>query len=198
MSFLSNLTIQEALPGGVIFPFAGSAAPTGWLLCDGAAISRTVYARLFAAIGTTYGVGDGSTTFNLPNSQGVFLRGAGSQTISALTYSGTLGTKQNDQIQGHNHGISGTVGGADGAHTHSGVTSPIADIDHFATGRATGGLSSVATSAGASNLTVKSSGSGHGHSSGSLAASSHTVNGAPRTGTQTQPANLTVNYIIKT
>lgn len=54
-------------PTGVIFPFAGLTAPSGFLICDGSAISRTTYANLFKAIGTTYGSGDGSTTFNLPN-----------------------------------------------------------------------------------------------------------------------------------
>lgn len=62
--------VAPATPTGVLLPFAGSAAPGGWLLADGTPISRTTYAALFAVIGTTYGVGDGSTTFNLPNMQG--------------------------------------------------------------------------------------------------------------------------------
>lgn len=55
------------MPAGSIIPFAGTNIPDGYLLCDGSAISRTTYADLFAAIGTVYGSGDGSTTFNLPN-----------------------------------------------------------------------------------------------------------------------------------
>lgn len=55
---------------GIVMAFAGSSAPAGWLLCDGAAVSRTTYATLFALIGTTYGAGDGSTTFNVPNLKG--------------------------------------------------------------------------------------------------------------------------------
>ncbi len=62
------------LVGQVCF-FAMQAAPTGFLICDGRAISRTTYASLFAAIGTLYGVGDGSTTFNLPDLRGEFIRG---------------------------------------------------------------------------------------------------------------------------
>lgn len=54
-------------PTGAVMAFAGSSAPEGWLVCDGSAVSRTTYADLFAVIGTTYGSGDGSTTFNLPN-----------------------------------------------------------------------------------------------------------------------------------
>lgn len=69
-----NLMIAEQLnvvmPAGLLAPYAGSAAPSGWLLCYGQAVSRTTYSRLFAAIGTTYGVGDGSTTFNLPDLRG--------------------------------------------------------------------------------------------------------------------------------
>jgi microcystin-dependent protein len=56
-----------ALPPGVVMAYASQALPTGWLFCTGAAVSRTVYANLFAVIGTTYGNGDGSTTFNLPD-----------------------------------------------------------------------------------------------------------------------------------
>lgn len=55
------------IKAGMLSPFAGSTAPDGWLICDGSAISRTTYAALFAVIGTTYGKGDGSTTFNIPN-----------------------------------------------------------------------------------------------------------------------------------
>lgn len=62
--------IEENTTAGMISLFAGSSAPTGWLICDGTAVSRTTYADLFTAIGTTYGTGDGSTTFNLPNLKG--------------------------------------------------------------------------------------------------------------------------------
>lgn len=60
---------------GMIFPYAAAAAPDGFLLCDGAAVSRTTYSGLFTLIGTTYGAGDGSTTFNVPNLKGRFLLG---------------------------------------------------------------------------------------------------------------------------
>lgn len=61
----NDLTIVS--PAGIVSAFAGKTAPSGWLICDGSAVSRTRYASLFAAIGTLYGAGDGSTTFNLPN-----------------------------------------------------------------------------------------------------------------------------------
>ena len=64
--------VDNYTPAGVITQYGGSTAPTGWLLCQGQAISRTnaLYTRLFTAISTTYGAGDGTTTFNVPNLQG--------------------------------------------------------------------------------------------------------------------------------
>lgn len=67
-------------PTGAMVQFAGSSAPTGWLICDGAAVSRTTYAALFAAIGTTFGAGDGTTTFNIPDGRGRTAIGAGTGT----------------------------------------------------------------------------------------------------------------------
>lgn len=60
----------QLVPAGFIAPYGGTSVPSGWLACNGAAVSRTTYANLFAVIGTTYGTGDGSTTFNLPNASG--------------------------------------------------------------------------------------------------------------------------------
>ena len=90
-------------PAGTILPCGNATALPGTLLCQGQAVSRTTYAALFAAIGTAYGVGDGSTTFNLPNTQGYFLRGAGTTGI----YSTTRGTVQDDRLQGHRHANDG-------------------------------------------------------------------------------------------
>lgn len=64
-------------PAGAILAYSGTAAPTGWLLCDGTAVSRSTYADLYAVISTAYGSGDGSTTFNLPDLRWSFLRGRG-------------------------------------------------------------------------------------------------------------------------
>ena len=80
MAFQSNFPNNisgdnDALVGSVTW-YAGNTIPAGWLLCDGSAVSRTDYAKLFSAIGTTWGAGDGSTTFNLPNSIGRFAEGA--------------------------------------------------------------------------------------------------------------------------
>ena len=89
---------------GMIQPFATSTAPVGWLVCDNSAVSRTTYAQLFAAIGTTWGNGDGSTTFGLPRLQGLFLKGSGTHGTSQMGNTnayqgGNIGTRSFDQKQ---------------------------------------------------------------------------------------------------
>jgi len=111
----ANLT-----PPGVVLPYAGSSAPTNWLLCDGSAVSRTTYADLFTAISTTYGAGDGTTTFNLPDMKGRIPAGK-EATATRLTSGaggvdgGTLGavggvdshTLTSAQIPSHTHNLNG-------------------------------------------------------------------------------------------
>lgn len=82
---------NEKTPVGIIAPFGGSTAPAGWLVCDGSAISRTTYADLFAVIGTTYGPGDGSTTFNLPEKYAYTGNVIGNGIAIGLTNGGNLG-----------------------------------------------------------------------------------------------------------
>ncbi len=91
----TNKTYVDALlagaaPAGLISGFGGTVAPSGWLLCNGAAVSRTTYATLFAAIGTTNGAGDGTTTFNVPDSRGRVLVGAGTGAGGGATGSGVV------------------------------------------------------------------------------------------------------------
>ena len=100
----SNVSMESLV--GMVAAFAMSTAPTGWFACDGTAKSRTDYSELFAAIGTTWGVGDGSTTFNLPDLQGAFLRGTGTGSINSRNKVGpSVGSFQEDQFQGHGHNI---------------------------------------------------------------------------------------------
>lgn len=88
---------------GQLAAFAMNAAPTGWLKANGAAVSRTTYAALFTAIGTTFGAGDGSTTFNLPDERGEFIRGwdDGRGVDSGRVF----GSWQADQMQSHTHSV---------------------------------------------------------------------------------------------
>lgn len=102
---------------GNVFWHGGTSPPTGSLLCDGSAVSRTTYARLFAAIGTAHGEGDGSTTFNLPDIEGRFIRGrdngagrdpdaAGRSAAATGGNSGdAVGSVQNDEFEAHTHGL---------------------------------------------------------------------------------------------
>ena len=97
----AKLASGVGLPPGMIAPFGMSSAPTGWLECDGSAISRTTYATLFTAVGTTHGVGDGSTTFNLPDLRGEFIRGwdNGKGTDSGRSFA----SSQAEEVGTHNH-----------------------------------------------------------------------------------------------
>jgi len=113
-----NDAATEAAPPGVVSYTAASSAPTGWLKANGAAVSRTTYAKLFAAIGTDYGTGNGSTTFNLPDLRGYHIR---SLDDGRGVDSGRVrGSTQADQNKSHNHG--GATGGQSADHTHSGTT----------------------------------------------------------------------------
>lgn len=86
---------------GLVFPFAGSAVPAGMLLCGGQAVSRATYAALFAVIGTTYGSGDGSTTFNVPDLRGEFVRGLDAG--RGVDAGRLLGSAQADDAKSHTH-----------------------------------------------------------------------------------------------
>jgi microcystin-dependent protein len=120
-------------PAGTIVPCGTSGALPRTLLCDGSAISRPIsnggtvdtYKALFDAIGTAYGVGDGSTTFNLPDTRNVFLRGvnASTRTIGSISYPAvTRGTTTNDRMQGHRHSFAANlVGNGSGIPNNSGA-----------------------------------------------------------------------------
>lgn len=101
--------IKALLPIGLVFPFAGSTIPANFLECDGSAVSRTTYADLFTVIGTTYGTGDGSTTFNLPDYREVALVGAGQNSTDSIATHDvyTVGQFKDDQVQQHKHYIPG-------------------------------------------------------------------------------------------
>lgn len=97
-----NLTqLLGYVSSGMVLPFAGSAAPTGWLECNGAAVSRTTYSALFAAIGTLWGIGDGSTTFNLPETRGEFIRGYDHS--RGVDSGRAIGVWQDESFKSHTH-----------------------------------------------------------------------------------------------
>lgn len=184
-------------PTGVVLPFAGSTAPTGWLLCNGSAVSRTTYADLFTAISTTYGTGDGTTTFNLPDLGGRVPAGK-EATATRLTTGGS----------GVNGATLGASGGSEShtlssaqipSHTHTGSTNTIADHTHGGIVTGTGSVTNITNTAGGSAT------AGSVNTSGSTAAGgshTHTVTVNANTGgdgahNNTQPT-IVLNYIIKT
>ena len=131
-SILINNITNSILPAGEIHTFATSTPPTGYLECNGQAVDRTTYIMLFTAIGTSYGDGDGSSTFNLPDYRGQFLRGYNNSSGTDLdvatrtdrgdgTIGDAVGTKQPNETLIHNHSIDppSTISNSSGDHLHS-------------------------------------------------------------------------------
>lgn len=194
----------QLVPTGAILSYAGSSAPAGWLVCDGAAVSRTTYANLFSALGTTFGTGDGSTTFNLPDLRGRFIRyddNMGSHGISGVTSTGAASrdtSRAHGSAQGQataKNGLAATTSGTDGTHSHA-----VTDPGHSHSVPVSGGTNwsagtqvryiqpnyEVVTGGTATTgITVTSTSSGHGHTI--------TVAGD----TETRPINIALNAIIK-
>lgn len=109
------LAASDSTPAGTVVAYAGTTAPTGWLLCNGATVSRTTYAALFAATGSSFGAGDGSSTFHLPDFRGRFLRGVDGTaavdpdkaTRTAMNVGGatgnSVGSIQGEEFKSHTH-----------------------------------------------------------------------------------------------
>jgi microcystin-dependent protein len=163
---------SSGVPSGTISAYGGSSTPSGWLLCDGSAVSRTTYASLFTAIGTVHGTGDGSSTFNIPDMRGRVPAGKddmGGSAASRLTTGGS--------------GVNGaTLGSVGGSETHTLTTAQLANHSHGLTLYDTApGTSPVAGGQGgtvAGSFSTNAAGSGSAHNN-------------------TQPT-LVANYIIKT
>lgn len=205
------------LPSGVVLPFAGSSAPSGWLLCNGSEISQTTYANLFAALSTTYNTQINPTTgsawaapsagnFRVPDYRGIFLRGVGTASGKDAV---TLGGHQTEKTKTPANAfttaaqtVTGSVGGSDGSHQHGVGLRSDGSIQSFNMQLATTGNTYAfhsagtigrTTSGGADGLSATPS-SGHGHSH-SLTSPASTVNGGGDD--ETRPLNKGVNYIIK-
>lgn len=123
-ALIDSLTqaVAGSVPSGAVISFARAAAPVGYLACNGQAVSRSKYASLFNAIGTAFGAGDGSTTFNVPDLKDKFVRGWSGTTARAL------GSVQGSSNKAHTHGYTMAAAGgvtptasmdAQGAHTHT-------------------------------------------------------------------------------
>lgn len=183
---------QVTLPGTVVM-FASNNVPQGWLRCNGAAVSRTTYVALFNQIGTTWGAGDGTTTFLLPDMQGYYARGVG--IASSPGGATTLGGTQTDDNKGHGHGVTIAASGAHvhtlgaaGAHSHT-VT---AALNSGATTSGGGGSTTFL----AQSLTTSTQ-ADHNHT---IASSTHTHTATTDNsgGLETRPYSKLIHFIIKT
>lgn len=180
----------SGVPPGTVEMFAGPIAniPDGWLYCNGSAQSRTTYAALFAAIGTTHGAGNGSTTFNIPNMEGVFARGFDNG--RGYDSGRVLGSYQADQMPSHNHtGTTATAGdhshtvtvNSGGSHSHNISIDSGGSHSHTATTNVTGDHSHTVTlydggaSYGAGSLKAAIVSSGLNSTTTTNGAHSHTV-----------------------
>lgn len=144
LDVFSKAETRQMAPASKVCYFARATAPTGWLKANGAAISRTAYADLFAAIGTTFGSGDGVNTFNLPDLRGEFVRGWDDG--RGVDAGRAMGSQQADMLKSHDHDLPTSTGGAgnrgvimDG---NFGLTTPnnlAPDTSHRAYVDATGG-----------------------------------------------------------
>ena len=117
LSPIAGGTLYADAPVGSIQAYGGSSAPWGWLLCQGQAISRTTYAELFNVIGTSFGEGDGSTTFNIPDMRESVPKGAGLSGKSSTHYDAdgvALGEFIEDRVQEHTHGLGEIVSAGNG------------------------------------------------------------------------------------
>ena len=124
----------EVLPAGEVVFFARHAAPTGYLKANGAAVSRIAYSALFAAIGTTFGVGDGATTFTLPDLRGEFMRGLDDG--RGVDPGRSIGSAQAQGLQSHDHSVPWRTAGVGYA---SGGYGPPAEIGSSTACTLTGG-----------------------------------------------------------
>ena len=186
------------VPIGGIIAFAGTSPPTGYILCDGSAVSRTAFSGLFSTIGTTFGSGDGATTFNVPDLRGRFIGGLdtmGGVAANRLTAGNsgvdgaTMGASGGDELmQLHNHTVTDPMHyHADAGHAHytDAVASQtlgdgVAEINYFAGGWKFDHLATIGT----------------GYAAIQYAFSGVTVDNAGTGGSQNIPPALVLGYCI--
>tara|TARA_B100001287_G_scaffold152484_1_gene128337 strand:- start:695 stop:1621 length:927 start_codon:yes stop_codon:yes gene_type:complete len=168
--------IANGVPAGSIFTFASTTVPSGYLECNGSAVSRSTYSSLFTAIGTTHGSGDGSSTFNLPDLRGEFVRGWDHN--RGVDSGRSFASSQSDQNESHNHSLTDP----NHAHTQRGLA-------------LNGGSGSVAITLGSGqSYQIGYSGS---QSSVTTGSSSTGISLGSSGGNESRPRNLALMYVIK-
>jgi len=173
------------MPAGSVIPYAGASAPTGFLLCDGSNVSRTTYATLFAVIGTTYGAGDGSSTFALPDLRGRVVAGQDD-----------MGGASADRLTDQTGGLNGdTLGDTGGSETHTLTTAQLASHTHSFSD-----TDSITVGTLVTGDSVNRGGSGQLFSNNSVTVSISGTTGSAGSGSahnNVQPT-IILNYIIRT
>ena len=187
-----SFTSVQGVPSGAVFCLAVATVPSGYLECNGASVSRTTYAALFAVIGTAYGTASGST-FNVPDLRGEFIRGFdnGKGTDSGRS----IATAQSDQNEAHTHGA-----GSYTSDTHS-MSGNITGIsESFAQGG--GSCSGVFSKEGGHSMSQTPSGHSDSGACGRAVLSDshdHDVSGTSgSSGGESRPRNIAMMYVIKT
>ncbi len=175
-----NLSFQTVagVPSGAVFCMAVASVPTGYLECNGAAVSRTTFAALFAVIGTVHGVGNGSTTFNLPDLRGEFVRGFDNG--RGVDNGRNMASFQGDQNKQHNHSASSSSSVTDPGHTHT----------------ANYGQGNLVSSGGAFGLRDSGTANRINSNNTGISVSTSTSIGNDG-GNETRPRNIAMMYVIK-
>ena len=187
--------LANGVPVGSVFNLATTTVPSGFLECNGAAISRSTYAALFATIATTWGSGDGSSTFNLPDLRGQFVRGWANNKTGTGDDGRSFASSQSDQNKSHNHTASIT----DTGHYHHSFRSGNAGERQYNSNLSSSNFPSSGTGAGnkneAYNIVASSSEPDVGRTSSDTTGIS--VSNANDGGTEVRVKNSALMYVIK-
>jgi microcystin-dependent protein len=188
---VTSSTTASQFPTGVVQMYGGSTAPTGWILCNGTAVSRTTYASLFAVCSTAFGTGDGSTTFNVPDFRGRTPIGVGTGSgLTARTLGSNYGAETSTLSSSNIPSL--TTGNISADHTHTpqiaGTTLSNGQQGFVALGGGYQGFLTINYGDGGAIGTTSSSSANH----------THTYTNASPTATAILSPCLGINYIIKT
>jgi len=170
-----SFTTVQGVPSGAVFCIAVATVPSDYLECNGAAVSRTTYSALFAVVGTAYGAGNGSSTFNLPDLRGEFVRGFDNG--RGIDSGRSIATAQSDQNESHSHTASVTDPGHNHSYTKTSTTQGVDTDSHGHDTSVAQGSTSPNTGSKTTGISVSNSSSG---------------------GTEARPRNIAMMYVIKT
>mgnify|MGYP003312052876 CR=1 FL=1 len=180
-----SFSVVQGVPSGSVFCMAVDVVPTGYLECDGSAVSRTTYAALFAVIGSLYGTGDGSSTFNLPDLRGEFIRGYDNG--RGIDNARPLASSQGGSNLSHSHTATSTSNVTDSGHFHT------TNVDNANLFPAHGGV--TIGYGGSGGYPATNFGQMSTTTTGVTVATSTSV--ANDGGSETRPRNIAMMYIIK-